>query len=112
LYCMRLFTITQGVVTDPEVAPEVDHIETRFYGSVEGTVDPGQTSVSCGPEICLDSVEVIAIDRYGDKVGTSGTLAPGDSSPAPSRVSTRVRVSSHRVGKADTRSLPRARTHP
>jgi len=111
LYCMRLFTITQGVVTDPEVAPEVDHIETRFYGSVEGTVDPGQTSVSCGPEICLDSVEVIAIDRYGEKVGTSGTLAPGDSSPAPSRVSTRVRVSSHRVGKADTRSLPRARTH-
>ena len=109
LRCRRLFTVTYGVVTDAEVAPYVDHYESRFHGSAEATVDPRQLSVVCGAERCIDSVEVVAIDRYRETVGSSGELLPGQSSAAPSPVARHAPRSSRRVATKDLRTLPERR---
>lgn len=109
LRCMRLFTVTYGVVTDPEVAPQVDHFETRFHGSSEEMLDPRQMTVACGPEICLDSIEVVAIDRYRESVGTSGRLVSGQSSAPSAPVTAQISRSSDRADQISRRSFPKKR---
>lgn len=111
LHCTRIFTVTYGLVSDPEVAPEVDHMETRFHGTSEDTLYPRQTTVTCGPEICLDSVEVVAIDRYREVVGTSGTLIAGQTSAAPGPEPVRAIASPGKARKLPARRLLQTRHH-